>query len=53
MRICVVGGTGNISLSFVRLLVQQGHEVTCYNRGKSGPVPDGARVIHGDRSDRG
>ncbi|MBI4551357.1 MAG: NAD-dependent epimerase/dehydratase family protein [Candidatus Latescibacteria bacterium] len=52
MRICVVGGTGNISPSFVRLLVQQGHEVTCYNRGKSGPVPDGARVIHGDRSDR-
>lgn len=52
MRICVVGGTGNISTSFVRLLLAQGHEVTCYNRGQSGPVPDGARVIHGDRSDR-
>ncbi|MBI4531998.1 MAG: NAD-dependent epimerase/dehydratase family protein [Candidatus Latescibacteria bacterium] len=52
LRICVVGGTGNISASFVKLLLQQGHEVTCYNRGKSGPPPEGARVIHGDRKDR-
>ncbi|MBM3264188.1 MAG: NAD-dependent epimerase/dehydratase family protein [candidate division Zixibacteria bacterium] len=52
MRICAVGGTGNISTSFVRLLLDLGHEVTCFNRGKSGSVPDGARVIVGDRSDR-
>lgn len=54
MKICVVGGTGNISLSFVKLLIEQGHEVTCFNRGKSAPgsLPKGAKVIVGDRADR-
>ena len=52
MKICVVGGTGNISTSFVRLLLAQGHDVTCFNRGKRGTVPEGAKVIHGDRADR-
>lgn len=52
MHVCIVGGTGNISTSFVRLLLEKGHVVTCYNRGKSGDVPEGARVIHGDRADR-
>lgn len=51
MKIGIVGGTGNISTSFVRLLVEQGHEVVCYNRGQSGAVPDGARAIEGDRAD--
>ena len=51
MRVCVVGGTGNISTSFVKLLMDIGHDVTCFNRGESGEVPDGARVIHGDRQD--
>lgn len=50
MKICVVGGTGNISASFVKLLVAQGHAVTCFNRGQSGNAPNGARVIHGDRA---
>ena len=52
MKICVVGGTGNISRSFVKLLLDLGHEVTCFNRGQSGKVPDGSRVLHGDRKDR-
>ncbi|HVF10854.1 MAG TPA: NAD-dependent epimerase/dehydratase family protein [Abditibacteriaceae bacterium] len=52
MKVALVGGTGNISTSIVRLLLSQGHGVTCYNRGQSGEVPEGARVIHGDRSDR-
>jgi nucleoside-diphosphate-sugar epimerase len=52
MKVCVVGGTGNISTSIVRLLLAQGHEVTCFNRGQSGEVPDGARVLLGDRHDR-
>ncbi|MCX5661961.1 MAG: NAD-dependent epimerase/dehydratase family protein [Planctomycetota bacterium] len=51
MRVCVVGGTGNISISFVRLLLQLGHEVTCYNRGQSPGLPEGAKVIVGDRAD--
>jgi nucleoside-diphosphate-sugar epimerase len=52
MNICVVGGTGNISTSFVKLLLEQGHDVTCFNRGKRGPVPEGAKVILGDRANR-
>lgn len=52
MKICVIGGTGNISGSFVRLLLEKGHEVVVFNRGESGPAPEGARVIHGDRNDR-
>jgi nucleoside-diphosphate-sugar epimerase len=51
MRICVIGGTGNISTSIVTLLLEQGHEVTCFNRGLSGEVPDGARLVQGDRRD--
>ncbi|MCC6444663.1 MAG: NAD-dependent epimerase/dehydratase family protein [Armatimonadetes bacterium] len=52
MKICIVGGTGNISASIVRRILALGHEVVCFNRGKSGSVPEGVREIHGDRSDR-
>lgn len=53
MKIGVVGGTGNISEAFVRLLLRQGHEVVCANRGTHRPVPDGARLLQVDRRDRG
>ncbi|RAP73628.1 NAD-dependent epimerase/dehydratase family protein [Paenibacillus montanisoli] len=53
MRVVILGGTGNISTSIVRLLVAQGHEVTCYNRGQSAvQLPEGVRIINGDRQDR-
>lgn len=52
MRVVIIGGTGNISLSITRLLLQQGHEVTCYNRGKRGTLPEGAQELIGDRHDR-
>ena len=52
MKICVVGGTGNISTSFVKLLLEQGHDVTCFNRGQRGPVTEGADLIVGDRANR-
>lgn len=52
MKIGIVGGTGNISLSIVRLLLEQGHEVVCFNRGESAPLPAGARLIQGDRRNR-
>ena len=52
MRVVVVGGSGNISVSIVELLLQQGHEVACFNRGQKGKVPDGARLIVGDRQNR-
>lgn len=53
MKIAIVGGTGNISESIVRLLLNAGHDVTCCNRGRSGSLPDGARHIFTDRNDRG
>lgn len=52
MKIVIVGGTGNISESIVRLLLKQGHEVSCFNRGLSGVLPEGIRLIRGDRNDR-
>ena len=52
MRVCIVGGTGNISESVVRSLLELGHEVTCFNRGQSGNVPGGVRQIVGDRQER-
>lgn len=52
MKIAIVGGTGNISTSIVNLLLQGGHDVTCYNRGMSGSLPEGIRHIRGDRNDR-
>jgi nucleoside-diphosphate-sugar epimerase len=52
MKVVVLGGTGNISTSIVKLLLEQGHEVTCYNRGNSTDTPSEVKVIIGDRQDR-
>jgi nucleoside-diphosphate-sugar epimerase len=52
MKICVIGGTGNISSAFIQLLLEKGHEVTCYNRGISSSVLPGAKLIKGDRNNR-
>ena len=52
MKICVVGGNGNIGYSIARQLLAFGYEVTCFNRGLSGPAPDGAKTILGDRHHR-
>jgi len=52
MKICVVGGTGNISTSIVKILLELGHDVTCFNRGLTGVPPVGTRVIVGNRLDR-
>jgi nucleoside-diphosphate-sugar epimerase len=52
MRVGIVGGTGNISSSIVRLLLEKGHDVAIFNRGQHGSAPEGVRLIQGDRSDR-
>ncbi|OGV63466.1 MAG: hypothetical protein A2498_09235 [Lentisphaerae bacterium RIFOXYC12_FULL_60_16] len=52
MRVCVLGGTGNISSPMVRLLMEVGHEVTVFNRGQAPGLPPGVRLLRGDRSDR-
>ena len=53
-RVVIVGGTGNISTSISRLLVEKGYDVTCFNRGKnkSEIIPDCVHLIQGDRMDR-
>ena len=51
MKICVIGGTGNISRRIVDELINNNHDVYCFNRGLSGDVPNGAQHIIGDRND--
>ena len=49
MRVLVIGGTGNISTSIVKLLLEKGHEVSCFNRSERGKLPEDVRLIKGDR----
>lgn len=49
MRILIMGGTRFIGVSLTRLLVEQGHEVTLFNRGNH-PIPAGVQQIVGDRT---
>ncbi|HEX3906192.1 MAG TPA: SDR family oxidoreductase [Polyangia bacterium] len=50
MKILFIGGTGNISSTLTRLVVERGHELHLVNRGKSRkhPLPAGVRVINHD-----
>jgi predicted dinucleotide-binding enzyme len=50
MKILFIGGTGNISSTLSRLIVEQGHELHLVNRGKSSkyPLPKGGKVISHD-----
>jgi nucleoside-diphosphate-sugar epimerase len=53
MRVVVVGGTGNISTGVVKALLQFGHEVTIFSRGRRpSRLPPGVRYLRGDRTDR-
>ncbi len=49
MRILVIGGTRFIGVYLTRLLVEQGHDVTLFNRGNH-PAPPGVQQIVGDRT---
>jgi nucleoside-diphosphate-sugar epimerase len=51
MRILIMGGTRFIGVSLTQLLVEQGHEVVLFNRGKKPAPVEGLRQIHGDRTD--
>src|SRR4051794_38207135 len=52
MKILIIGGTGLISTSITRQLLERGDDVTLYNRGQSeARIPDGAKQIHGNRKD--
>src|SRR5262249_20937719 len=52
MHVGVIGGTGHISTSLVRVLLAQGHAVTCINRGLRCANAPGARLVRGDRRGR-
>lgn len=52
MHVLFIGGTGLISTAIARQLLEQGHQVTLFNRGRSeNRLPDGAAQIIGDRKD--
>jgi nucleoside-diphosphate-sugar epimerase len=51
MKILIIGGTGLISVSIARELLDRGDNVTLFNRGLSSlPMDSRARVLHGDRT---
>jgi nucleoside-diphosphate-sugar epimerase len=51
MRILFIGGTGNISASVSRLLVERGHELHLLTRGTRGASIPGARMLKADIHD--
>ena len=53
MHVLFIGGSGLISTAISRQLIEAGHQVTLYNRGKSEVrLPEGSyELIHGDRKD--
>lgn len=51
MTILIIGGTGLISTTISRQLLQSGHEVTLFNRGQTASrLPEGVLEIRGDRT---
>lgn len=51
MRILIMGGTRFIGVYLTKLLVEQGHDVVLFNRGKKPAPIEGLQQIHGDRTD--
>ena len=49
MRLLIMGGTRFIGVYLTKILLEQGHQVTLFNRGNN-PAPEGVRVIRGDRT---
>ena len=52
MNILIIGGTGLISTSISRQLIEAGHNLTLFNRGQTEPrLPGDYQWIKGDRND--
>ena len=52
MRVAIVGGTGHISGSIVKFLLEMGHEISCFHRSHTDDLLDSVEQILGDRNDR-
>jgi nucleoside-diphosphate-sugar epimerase len=53
MRVLFIGGTGVISSACSRLALNRGIDLYLFNRGQTArPIPEGARILHGDIRDR-
>lgn len=50
MRILLIGGTSFVGRAIAIEAIRRGHEVTTFNRGKTGPDVFGVEAIRGDRS---
>lgn len=50
MDVLVIGGTVFLGRAMVTEALAAGHDVTVFNRGKSGTVPEGVRHVTGDRT---
>ena len=51
MRILIMGGTRFIGVALTKILVEQGHEVTLFNRGNKPSPVKGVKEIYGDRKE--
>lgn len=50
MRLLVIGGTSFVGRALVEEALRRGHDVTTFNRGRTGADVPGVRVLRGDRS---
>lgn len=50
MKVLVVGGSHFVGRALVEMALQGSHDVTTLNRGRSGHLVDGARLIRADRT---
>jgi 2'-hydroxyisoflavone reductase len=50
VRVLILGGTAFLGVHLTNDLLAHGHEVTHFNRGRSGTAPPGVRAINGDRA---
>ncbi|MGW7067089.1 NAD-dependent epimerase/dehydratase family protein [Streptomyces sp. NPDC054855] len=51
MKLLVLGGTWFLGRAIAQAALDRGWEVTLFNRGRSGAAPEGARTVHGDRTE--
>lgn len=49
MRVLVLGGTRFVGRLIVEVAIGRGHQVTTFNRGRTGNDVDGATAVRGDR----